>query len=179
MDQFLQKFIEAVPRVDSRKANVLDLGCGKGAATLELARQGFSVLAVDQQNRMLVDHDNITFIQEEIISWLRRLSPNAMFDGILMRNLLQFMDEKTVRDELLPLVAEHVASDGVVGIQTFYLPAVPTFPRPHVSYWKVEELQRILADGTTILSAEEPDYHPDVRGEDRQFFITNFVVKNS
>ena len=96
MDQFLQKFIEAVPRVDGRKANVLDLGCGKGAATLELARQGFSVLAVDQQNRMLVDHDNITFIQEEIISWLRRLSPNAMFDGILMRNLLQFMDEKTV-----------------------------------------------------------------------------------
>lgn len=179
MDHFLQQFIDAVPHVDGRKPNVLDLGCGKGRSTLELARQGFSVLAIDQQNRLLVDHDNITFIQDEMISWLRRLSPNAMFDGILLRNLLQFMDAKTVREELLPLVAEHIASDGVIGIQTFYLPAVPTFPRPHVSYWKIEDLQPLFAEGTTVLAVEEPDYHPDVRGEDRQFFVTNLVIKNA
>ncbi|MCR4312034.1 MAG: class I SAM-dependent methyltransferase [Candidatus Uhrbacteria bacterium] len=179
MDAFLKKFVESVPRTNGRKPSVLDLGCGKGLATLALAREGFNVIAIDSQNRMLIDHDNITYIQEDIVTWLRRLSPNAAFDGIIMRNLLQFMDEKTVREELIPLVSQHIASDGVVGIQTFYHPVVPTFPRPHVSYWKVEDLQALFTHVTTVMAIEEPDYHPDVRGEDRQFFMTNFVVKNA
>ena len=88
MDVFLEQFSSQVPRRDGRKPNVLDLGCGKGRAALDLAREGFSVLAVDRQDRMLVDHDNITFVQAEIVSWLRRLSPNGTFDGIPIRNLL-------------------------------------------------------------------------------------------
>jgi SAM-dependent methyltransferase len=90
-----QRMVGAVAEVDQvlallgvePEASILDLGCGPGRHTLELARRGFTVTGVDrtaaflQKARRKANRDNLSV--EFVLEDMRRFRRAGAFDGAL------------------------------------------------------------------------------------------------
>jgi demethylmenaquinone methyltransferase/2-methoxy-6-polyprenyl-1,4-benzoquinol methylase len=110
-----------VSRVDAPPgARVLDVACGTGAVTLELARRGYDVVALDQNENMLAVArrrvPGATFLTGEA----ERLPfADAEFEALTVTYLLRYVDDPaaTVRE-----LARVVKPGGVVSMLEFGLP---------------------------------------------------------
>jgi demethylmenaquinone methyltransferase/2-methoxy-6-polyprenyl-1,4-benzoquinol methylase len=110
-----------VSRVDAPPgARVLDVACGTGAVTLELARRGYDVVALDQNEKMLAVArrrvPGATFLTGEA----ERLPfADAEFEALTVTYLLRYVDDPaaTVRE-----LARVVKPGGVVSMLEFGLP---------------------------------------------------------
>jgi demethylmenaquinone methyltransferase/2-methoxy-6-polyprenyl-1,4-benzoquinol methylase len=110
-----------VSRVDaSPGARVLDVACGTGAVTLELARRGYDVVALDQNEEMLAVArrrvPGATFLTGEA----ERLPfADGEFEALTVTYLLRYVDDPaaTVRE-----LARVVKPGGVVSMLEFDLP---------------------------------------------------------
>ena len=104
------------------RGRVLDLGCGLGNLSIEAARRGLQVVAVDASETAIkrikqvgiAENLKIDAIQAEIGSW-----PIAeKFDTIIAIGLLMFFKQEDAL-ALLAGIQEHVADQGVAIINAF------------------------------------------------------------
>lgn len=73
--------------------DVLELGCGPGGFTRELARRARSVTALDSSPKMLarnereVDRPNIRYIQADVFEWVPDATYDVVFFGFLLSHV--------------------------------------------------------------------------------------------
>ena len=72
---------------------VLELGCGPGGFTRELARRARSVTAVDSSPKMLarnkfeVDRPNVRYLQADVFEWVPDATYDVVFFGFLLSHV--------------------------------------------------------------------------------------------
>jgi SAM-dependent methyltransferase len=95
--------------------DVLELGCGPGGFTRELARHARSVTAVDSSPKMLarneieVDRPNVHYIQADVFEWVPDATYDVVFFGFLLSHVPPVLFESFWR-----LVRTCLRPDGVV-----------------------------------------------------------------
>src|ERR1017187_7895078 len=104
---------------------VLDIGCGKGVASLFLARHGIDVLAMDLNSAALkVGEDaalreglqgRIRFIQDDIV----KVCPTGPFDAIIMCRLLTCLPDRVDWSAALANSNAALKAGGVLFVQDF------------------------------------------------------------
>jgi demethylmenaquinone methyltransferase/2-methoxy-6-polyprenyl-1,4-benzoquinol methylase len=73
--------------------DVLELGCGPGGFTRELARHARSVTAVDSSPKMLarnkveVDRSNVHYIHADVFEWVPETTYDIVFFGFLLSHI--------------------------------------------------------------------------------------------
>lgn len=71
------------------KGLIIDLGCGYGADSYFLAKKGYEVMAVDEENNLKFKHHNLKFHQQKIEELV-----NNHFDGVIANFSLHFLRPK-------------------------------------------------------------------------------------
>lgn len=100
---------------------IVDLGCGYGADSYYLAKQGYHVIAVDEENHLRFEHPNLVFSKQKIESLIEK-----KFDGVIANFSLHFLNPvdrlKTIKHYINSL-----NSDGVFYILIFNKFITPAF----------------------------------------------------
>ena len=155
----------ALPHLRGR---VLDLGCGLGNLTLEAARRGCSVRALDASPaavariREAARAENLA-VQADVVD-LGRYRIEAEFDTIVAIGLLMFFPQARAL-ELLADIRSHVAEGGCAILNvliegTTYL---DLFEPGHCHLFGRDELERDFADWKLLLSRVDTFGVPDGR----------------
>ena len=134
------------------------------------------VVAVDRKEPAQ-GAEGIDFIVSDIASWLPKLSDQEIFDGIFIKNILQFFEKAWVIHTLIPTLRQHIASGGVIAIETFRAAPRPPFDRSHSSYYTAKELYDLFYGCGMLLSEETTEQGTDMEGGARIFAITRLIVK--
>lgn len=114
--------LPAEPDVDiigsniSRRASVLDLGCGPGRIANPLAARGHEVVAVDEAAEML---EHLAPGVVGMHSRIEDLVLEQRFDAVLLTSNLINVDDEGRRRAFLDTCRRHVADDGVVIVQRY------------------------------------------------------------
>jgi len=113
-----QAEVAAVGLLDTDSAGyALDLGAGFGMHAIPLARQGWSVLAIDSSALLLEelrahpDGDSVTTVQDDLLRFPQYISgcPDAI---LCMGDTLTHLPDRTVVRSLFALVSEHLPVGG-------------------------------------------------------------------
>lgn len=155
---------------------VLDVGCGKGQRALEFAKKGNKVIAVDKDEKAILDlsdaHENLTALHFDI---KEMTIDRDKYDLILANNLLPFLGDKdTVRTVLtrlwyglkkggfleFTLFGKDDAWVGKPGMY-FYESADEVNQFPEHIYWQ----------------SEEKGYAPTMKGDTKFWHIFRFIVR--
>ena len=155
---------------------VLDLGAGEGKQAKQMIELGAKVIAVDRKAPKEMD-EAISWNTSLVEEWVADLSNNDIFDAILARNSLQFFDKDIVRNELLPILSNHLKSGGLFEIETFYKEPVPPFDHPFKSLWTEDELRESFVDWKVVASEMGEENTTDLSGKLRDFYKTGLLVK--
>ena len=155
---------------------VLDLGAGEGKQAKHMIELGVRVIAVDRNIPKEKD-ESITWKNLPIQEWLVRLHDNDLFDAILARNVLQFLDKTLIEIELLPILSKHLKKGGIFAIETFYDEPVPPFEHAFNSLWNSDELKKNFIGWDIITSEMEKEHTTDLSGRLRGFYKTGLLMK--
>lgn len=96
-------------------SSVLELGCGAGRISRELASRGYRVVAVDQSPDMLqhVPGPGITAVLADI----ETLTLNETFNAVLLTSYLVNTADRDLRSRFLATCRRYLSNNGVVVIQ--------------------------------------------------------------
>jgi len=113
---------------------IIDLGCGYGADSYFLAKKGYKVIAVDEDNNLKFQHPNLTFIQQRL-----EILINNKFDGIIANFSLHFLVPE-IRLKLIKHYLENLKPGGIFYILIFKKFVTPTFlkifpKQPTIEYY--------------------------------------------
>ena len=104
------------------KGDILDLGCGKGNASIFLAQNGFSVTSVDKSKESIDLLNNFckenslnikTYVED-----LKHCKFDKNYDIILCINVLHFLDERDVQ-KIIEKIKTNTLKDGLNIISVF------------------------------------------------------------
>ncbi len=103
-------------------ARVLELGCGTGQVTAELAARGAKVVAVDRSSTMLDRArrraPTAEFVKGDVID----RETEGGFDVVVLAFVLHELDDAAARVEVLSRSRDGLSIDGCVGILDWSLP---------------------------------------------------------
>ncbi len=145
-------------------ASVLDLACGPGRHSLELARRGFAVTGVDRtaaflkeaRRRAAAEGVAAEFVREDMRRFVR---PRAFDAAILMQFSLGYFEDPRQDLAVLRLVRRSLRKGGVFVVDTLpggYVPETcGRWARPDGSTLTVVEALRPGRDGTSLESLWE------------------------
>ncbi|MBA4319850.1 MAG: hypothetical protein C0412_15740 [Flavobacterium sp.] len=131
-------------------SQVLDLGCGQGADSLFLAKNKFSVTAIDS-SRVSVDQikaigyklklDNLEVICEDIKNFN---IANNKYQVVICRNVLNFLD-KDLAIKIIHDIKENIKNGGYIIIEVFTKndPSLDS-DNKFASYFEEQELLKIF-----------------------------------
>ena len=92
---------------------IIDLGCGYGADSYFLAKNGYKVIAVDETNNIKFIDKNLTFINQNIDKLI-----DEEFDGVIANFSLHFLDSEK-RFKVISHYLSHLKSEGIFYILIF------------------------------------------------------------
>lgn len=124
-DTFFDRFLVALPAA----FRVLDVGAGDGRYSAAIAPYASEVVAIEPVRVMrpmppnVAVHQGCTF--EEWYAQVGR--GREKFDGVFVKNVLQFMPRKHALETVIPKLKACVAPGGVLHIETFFREPSPMF----------------------------------------------------
>lgn len=174
----MQYFVKALP--PKKGVQILDLGSGFNGWAVSMAELGYRVTAVDQRPQSIF-HFNMNYVQADILEWLRSLDPEVKFDGIFVRYVIHLFPKDVIVNELMPLLRKHLASGGVIALETFYMPPSPPFEEDHrhPSYWTSNDLWELVSDMKVCEDDEVASPRLDMEGNERMFYSSFVVAKDN
>jgi len=129
-----RQFVGELPLLPG--ARVLELGCGTGQVTAELAARGAKVVAVDRSSTMLERArrraPNAEFVKGDVID----RETEGGFDVVVLAFVLHELDDAAARIEALSRARDGLAADGCIGILDWSLPR---------EGWKRDAWRRLIA----------------------------------
>jgi len=170
--ELFEKFLELLPT----GALVVDLGAGDGKWSEKLVEAGHRTIAVEKKE-VKSPNGNIDWQNMAVADWLESLPDDFVADGYWLKNVLQFLDKEFVLKKFLPALHNHIHKNGVIAIETFTKSPDPEFAKNHPSYYRTDELERVFKDWEIIWSEEVEKIGRDMKGRERKFFLTRFLVK--
>ena len=113
----VNKKVEKLIKLLSENGKVLDLGCGMGANSIFLMKQGFEVTAVDKDinSKLKEKHPKINFIEKDILEFD---FPEQEYDLVLAINLLHFFNLEDIR-LLIDKIIKSLKNNGLLYLQVF------------------------------------------------------------
>lgn len=173
MLKFFGHFASLIPA----GARVVDLGAGDGSLAAKLAAGGTRVIAVDRKDPE-TKPNGVDWVTSSIEGWLEGLPADFRADAFLLKNVVQFFEKGWTLSVLLPKLASHLSPGGVIGIETFTKAPEPPFPKPHASYYAIEDL-KVAFPGWELPLAEEAsdDAGSDLAGTRRTFYLTRLIAR--
>lgn len=151
------------------------MGAGEGKFAQMFVERGASVTAVDIKVPALPD-TSITAKRMRIEGFVSTTGHDR-YDLIFARNILQFLDKPWVFETLWPWVDEHVAEQGIIGIETFYQDPEPPFDHLMRSLYTMEELTTHYMTWTELYAREYSYLGLDMSGQTRKFFVSSLIVR--
>jgi SAM-dependent methyltransferase len=151
------------------RSSVLELGCGAGRITRELAARGHRVVAVDQSPDMLA-HVAAHPAIRTVLADIEALSLAERFDGVLLASYLVNTADRSLRDRFLAACRQHLAVGGRVLIQRIDL-LTSWAVGPSASYGPVRvRLIDVCMQGSFVIARLEYSlsgrtFHQDVHAE--------------
>jgi SAM-dependent methyltransferase len=97
-------------------SSVLELGCGAGRVSRELAARGHRVVAVDQSPDMLLHVGPLPSVRP-VLADIETLALKETFDSIVLASYLVNTADRLQRGLFLKTCRRHLAEDGVVVVQ--------------------------------------------------------------
>lgn len=129
-------------------ANVVDLGCGDGASSLELARLEFSVVAVDINKEKLdkIKHTFIKKIYTDMEDYLYSQEDNSI-ENIFTHHALEHTIDA---EEIIKLCGQKIRTNGL------YYAVVPADDYLHsVHHIVFEDALELLPEGLNLIRADK------------------------
>jgi 2-polyprenyl-3-methyl-5-hydroxy-6-metoxy-1,4-benzoquinol methylase len=137
-------------------SSVLDLGAGEGVVAQSFTRHRPSIqyTGVDILPRPADLPAHAVWHQMRIETWYDWSC--EMYDFIIVRNALQFLDRAFVLDELIPDLTRRVPPGGHIALSTFSEPPEPESSLGWKSLYCLRDFVGLFTSWRTILSVEEP-----------------------
>ncbi len=155
--------------------HVLDLGAGEWKFAQMFVERGARVTAVDTRPSLL-RNAMITRVTMNIEDFCSATHPDK-YDLVFARNVLQFLDKYWVFETLLPWIEEHLAGQGIIGIETFYQDPEPPFDHSMRSLYALKELTTHFLLWAELYAKEYDHRGFDMSGQTRKFFVSDLIVK--
>ncbi len=130
----------AFENLTKNKGVVLDLGCGTGRDTFFMARQGFTVIAIDNSNTALKEIKkqlsennayNIQLIEKNILKYHIE---NDVFDMICANNILNYLD-KDLTLNMIKSIKKGITTGGLAAISVFTTDEKINNPKSQFKYF--------------------------------------------
>ncbi len=154
--------------------HVLDIGAGQGIFARRFVDRGAHVVAVDPRGFELNEH-LLTARRLTIQKFI--INDSAHYDLIFARNVLQFLEKHWVFATLFPWITDHLATNGVMAIETFFAEPKPPFSKPLISTYELAELRTAWLQWPELLAGQYEYHGPDMQGALRHFSTTDFVIQ--
>ncbi len=157
-------------------SKVLDLGAGDGWFSQQALEQDALVTAVDAK----APKEQLQGIDWHVVKvqdFINKLQSQDQFNIIFSRNLIQFLDSNYVLEKLLPALTEHLQSEGILAIQTFYQDPEPPFENKVSSLFTPLDIKGALSSFHVLSEKQFEDDSVDMKGIPRKFFITNIILQ--
>lgn len=171
MKRLLEDYISALPTF----GRVLDLGAGQGSQAIRMADLGFHVEAVDQTTPAAPDQ-RVTWRIQTVESFVEGLSGAVMYDGILLHNIIQFLDKEWFLSTAFPKLLSAVRPNGAVAISTFWKDPEPPF-RKQMRLYVPDEIIKAASDCSVLFSEQVTENANDLEGKSRVFHMTRVLLK--
>ena len=172
MVPLFDQFIKRLPS----GGRVLDVGAGKGVEASHLASLGFRVDAVDRQDFGVSD-TRVNWHAKTIESFMSEQANASVYDGILLKNIIQMLDKEWVLNTAFPQLISLLRSNGVMAIETFWKEPELRF-RKEMRLYTVEELRDALSGCEILLSEQTTERKNDLEGEPHTFGITRMLLRS-
>lgn len=149
----------------------LDLGCGDGANSIFLAKQGFEVESIDIKEDYVENLKNLS--KKEGLSLkvkkedIREFGFDKEYDLILAVNSLQFM-KKSEREEVISKIKSSLNSNALVFISVF--------TKEDVSYKKLSKNHSPIEENTFYSKNENRYWNFFEPNELKNYFKDNFKI---
>lgn len=175
MDPFMAKFLGRA----EHRLFVLDVGAGDGRFSKLLAEHFVYVDAIEPDREVQPLPISVIVNRCSLEDWFGRRSSWSLYDAVLVKNVLQFMDHDMAIRQAMPMLMGLVGAGGLLGIETFYAEPSPLFEgQPHPGIFSQEEIVGLFRrdqawhEPEFELSTEQRD---DVDGIDRTVRTFHFL----
>lgn len=164
--EFFTRFAAELARIKKERGKVagFDLGCGEGKQAEQMAddRIGAQVVGVDKRLspwKTRQTAGNPGWLCRDAAEWALALQEEA-FDFVFTRNLLHFLEDYQVYQQVLPSIREGIRAGGVVGIAAFYRWPQPDIRAKLISFHGLDRLTAAFPGWETVYSADAPRNGP-------------------
>lgn len=161
----LKKFISELP-----KGNVLDIGSGAGKNSIYLAKEGFSITAIDSNKKALDILDDI--IKEEKLNIVTqqidlRNFKFKTYSVVLALNALPFL-KYSERNDIIQKIKDSVNPNGIIFISAFTI--------KDDSYKKLSAKKEAIEKNTFYSENQDMYWNFFELGELKSYFEDNFEI---
>ena len=126
--------LDAIGNLEGKK--ILDVGCGSGRYSIELAMKGASVVGIDFSEEMLTMarqrardaglEDKVSFVSDDFVKWAEK--NNDHFDVAFAMGVIDYIDDAPSFIAMMTDIAENV-------IVSFPKPSLLRMPLRKIRYW--------------------------------------------
>ncbi|HEX6158801.1 MAG TPA: class I SAM-dependent methyltransferase [Thermoanaerobaculia bacterium] len=153
--------LDLLRRHDPSVSSLVDLGCGSGKHSLELARQGLRVTGVDRSAEMLREAARLVepldaasrprFFESDIVTFR---APEPVDAAVALFHVVSYLTAGQQLETFLANVARSLAPGGLFLFDFWYGPAVLA-QKPSV------RVKRVAFEGHEVVRIAEPELHDD------------------
>lgn len=157
--------------------HVLDLGAGDGKFAQMFVERGGKVTAVDTHPINI--NDAMIVSKQMTIEDFCVTESAEKYDLIFARNAIQFLDKNWALESLLLWMEEHISSNGIIAIETFYQEPEPPFDHPMRSLYTLKELTGYFMSWNELYAQEYSHVGLDMGGQTHKFFVSSLIVQKA